>query len=149
MTKTTRDGKRISQEQFTALYIFHGIFGFHYYSICEEANNLDRDLLENPEFMKDIFATAESLPYPCGEVLIMRLHGKTFKEIARTLRIRKILAEEYLHKAWRLIRHPKRSKPLRHYTEDFKKWEEEYEDVIYIPNENSTFSNVPKSGHNI
>lgn len=124
MTKTTRDGKPISKEQFVALYIFHGIFGFHYYSICEEANNLDRDLLENPEFMEDIFDTAKSLPYPCGEVLIMRLQGNTFKEIAKTLKIRKTLAEEYEHKAWRLIRHPKRSKPLRHYTEDFKKWED-------------------------
>ena len=124
MTQTTRDGKPISKKEFIALYIFHGIFGFHYYSICEEANNLDRDLLENPEFMKDIFATAESLPYPCGEVLVMRLQGNTFKEISKALKIRKILAEEYEHKAWRLIRHPKRSKPLRHYTEDFKKGED-------------------------
>ena len=129
MTRTTRAGKPISKEQFIALYIFHGIFGFHYYSICEEANNLDRDLLENPEFIKDIFDTAESLPYPCGEVLTMRLQGNTFKEIAKTLKIRKTLAEEYEHKAWRLIRHPKRSKPLRHYTEDFKKWEESFEEA--------------------
>ena len=124
MTQTTREGNPITKEEFIALYIFHGIFGFHYKSICEEANNLDRDLLENPEFMKDIFDTAESLPYPCGEVLIMRLQGNTFKEIAKTLKIRKTLAEEYEHKAWRLIRHPKRSKSLRHYTENFKKWED-------------------------
>ena len=129
MTQTTRDGNPISKKEFTALYIFHGIFGFHYYSTCEEANNLDRELLENPEFMKDIFATAETLPYPCGEVLVMRLQGNTFKEISKALKIRKILAEEYEHKAWRLIRHPKRSKALRHYTEDFKKWEDAYEET--------------------
>ena len=129
MTQTTRDGNPITKEQFTALYIFHGIFGFHYYSICEEANNLDRDLLENPEFMKDIFAAVESLPYPCGEALVMRLYGHNYKEIAKTLKIRKVLVEEYEHKAWRLIRHPKRSKPLRHYTEDFKKWEESFEEA--------------------
>jgi hypothetical protein len=129
MTQTTRDRKPISKEEFTALYIFHGIFGFHYYSICEEASNLDRDLLENPEFMKDIFATAESLPYPCGEVLVMRLQGNTFKEISKALKIRKILAEEYEHKAWRLIRHPKYSKALIHYTESFKKWEDAYEET--------------------
>lgn len=132
MTRTTRDGNPISTEQFIALYIFHGIFGFHYYSTCEEANNLDRDLLENPEFMKDIFSAVESLPYPCGEILVMRLQRISFKEIAKTLKIRKILAEEYEHKAWRLIRHPNRSKALRHYTEDFKKWEDEYEEVTDI-----------------
>ena len=132
MTRTTREGNPISKEQFIALYIFHGIFGFHYYSICEEANNLDRDLLENPEFMKDIFSAVESLPYPCGEILVMRLQGLKFKEIAKTLKIRKILAEEYEHKAWRLIRHPNRSKALRHYTEDFKKWEDEYEETNFI-----------------
>ena len=132
MTKTTRDGNPITKEQFVALYIFHGIFGFHYYSICEEANNLDRDLLENPDFMKDIFTAVDNLPDPCGEALVMRLHGYDLKEIAKTLKIRKVLAEEYEHKAWRLIRHPKRSKPLRHYTEDFKKWEQSFEEVNVI-----------------
>ena len=127
MTSTTREGKTITKEQFIALYIFHGIFGFHYKSICEEANNLDRELLENPEFMKDIFATVESLPHPCGEVMVQRLRGCSFKEIADSLKIRVIMAQEYEHTAWRLIRRPERTKGLRHYTEDFKKWEEEME----------------------
>ena len=132
MTKTTRDGNPITKEQFITLYIFHGIFGFHYKPISEEANNLDRDLLENPCFTKDIFTAVDNLPYPCGEALVMRLHGYDFKEIAKTLKIRKVLAEEYEHKAWRLIRHPRRSKPLRHYTKDFKKWEQSFEEVNVI-----------------
>ena len=127
MTQTTRDRKPISKEQFIALYIFHGFFGFHYYSSCEEANNLDRNLLENPEFMKDIFATVESLPHPCGEVMVQRLRGRSFKEIADSLKIRVVMAQEHEHTAWRLIRRPERTKALRHYTEGFKKWEEEME----------------------
>ena len=127
MTQTTREGNPITKEQFIALYIFHGIFGFHYKSICKEANNLDRDLLENPEFMKDIFATVESLPHPCGEVMVQRLRGRSFKEIADSLKIRVVMAQEHEHTAWRLIRRPERTKALRHYTEGFKKWEEEME----------------------
>ena len=127
MTRTTRDGNPITKEQFTALYIFHGIFGFHYYSICEEANNLDRDLLENPDFMKDIFTAVDNLPYPCGEVMVRRLRGHSFKEIAKSLKIRVVMAQEHDHTAWRLIRHPERTKSLRCYTEGFKKWEEELE----------------------
>ena len=124
MTQTTREGNPITKEQFIALYIFHGIFGFHYKSICEEANNLDRDLLENPEFMKDIFATIESLPQPCGEVMVQRLRGCSFKEIADCLKIRVIMAQEHEHTAWKLIRGPERAKALRNYSEGFKKWEE-------------------------
>ena len=127
MTRTTRDGNPITKEQFVALYIFHGIFGFHYYSICEEANNLDRDLLENPDFMKDIFTAVDNLPYPCGEVMVRRLRGHSFKEIAKSLKIRVVMAQEHDHTAWRLIRHPERTKSLRCYTEGFKKWEEELE----------------------
>ena len=127
MTKTTREGNPITKEQFVSLYIFHGIFGFHYYSICEEANNLDRDLLENPEFMKDIFAAVESLPYPCGEVMLRRMWGHSFKEIAKSLKIRVVMAQEHDHTAWRLIRRPERTKSLRHYTDGFKKWEETLE----------------------
>ena len=127
MTQTTRERNPITKEQFIALYIFHGIFGFHYKSIYEEASDLDRELLENPEFMKDIFATVESLPHPCGEVMVQRLRGCSFKEIADSLKIRVIMAQEHEHTAWRLVRRPERTKGLRHYTEGFKKWEEEME----------------------
>ena len=129
MTKTTRDGNLITKEQFTALYIFHGIFGFHYYSICEEANNLDRDLLENPEFMKDIYSAIESLPEPCGKVMLERLGLKSYKDIAKMLGIRAIMVQEHEHTAWKLIRRPERTKNLRHYTEGFKKWEESVQET--------------------
>ena len=129
MTKTTRDGNLITKEQFTALYIFHGIFGFHYYSICEEANNLDRDLLENPEFMKDIYSAIESLPEPCGKVMLERLGLKSYKDIAKMLGIRAIMVQEHEHTAWKLIRRPERTKNLRNYTEGFKKWEESVQET--------------------
>ena len=129
MTSTTREGKTITKEQFIALYIFHGIFGFHYKFICEEANNLDRDLIENPEFMKDIFAAVDNLPYPCGEVMVRRLRGHSFREIAQDLKIRVVMAREHEHTAWRLIRRPERTKSLRHYTEGFKKWEESFQET--------------------
>ena len=127
MTQTTRDGTPISKEQFVALYIFHGIFGFHYKPISEEANNLDRDLLEDPDFMKDIFTAVDNLPYPCGEVMLRRMWGHSFKEIAKSLKIRVVMAQEHDHTAWRLIRRPERTKSLRRYTEGFEKWEEELE----------------------
>ena len=129
MTRTTRDGQPITKEQFTALYIFHGIFGFHYKFVCEEANNLDRDLIENPEFMNDIFAAVDNLPYPCGEVMVRRLSGDGFKEIAKSLKIKVVMAQEYEHTAWKLTRRPESVKSLRHYTEGFKKWEESFEEV--------------------
>ena len=129
MTPTTRDGQPVTKEQFAALYIFHGIFGFHYFSISEEANNLDRDLLENPEFMRDIFDTVDALVYPCGEALMWRLMGKPYEKIAKTLKISKTLVKQYENKAWRLMRHPKRSGPLRRYTEGFRKWEESFEEA--------------------
>lgn len=127
MTQTTRDGNPITKEQFIALYIFHGIFGFHYYSICEEANNLDRDLIENPEFIKDIFASVNSLPEPCGKVMLERLALKSYKDIAKELGIKVVMVQEHEHTAWRLIRRSERTKALRHYTEGFRKWEEEME----------------------
>ena len=134
MTRTTRDGTPISKEQFTCLYIFHGIFGFHYKPISEEANNLDRDLLENPDFMKDIFTAVDNLPYPCGEVMVRRLRGDSFKKIAKSLKIRVVMAKEHDHTAWRLIRRPERTKSLMRYAEGFKKWEEELEKAYEEPN---------------
>ena len=127
MTRFTKDGKRLVQEHFVAIYVFHAIFGYFYKPECEEANELDRTLLDDPNFVNDIYAAIHSLPEPCGKVLLERLALKSYKEIAKELGIKVIMAQEHEHTAWRLIRRLERTKALRHYTYGFKKWEEEME----------------------
>lgn len=127
MTTFTKDGKRLEQEQIVSLFVFHGVFGYHYITECEEANELDRVLLKDPNFVSDIYAAINSLPEPCGKVMLERLAMKSYREIAKELGIRVIMVQEHEHTAWKLIRRPERTKVLRHYTEGFKKWEEEME----------------------
>lgn len=125
MTHFTRGGSRLTTEQFIALSTIHGIFGGHFLPEYEEANKLDWELIENPAFMKDVFDTIESLPEPCSEIFVKYYSGKSYKEIGKDLKIRAATVEEYLHKAWRLLRHPRRSKAISHYATEFRKLERE------------------------
>ena len=127
MTTFTKDGKGLEHEQIVALCVFHGIFGYHYKPECEEANELDRALFKDPNFVSDIYSAINNLPEPCGKVLLERLAMKSYKDIAKELGIKISKVQEHEHTAWRLVRRPERTKALRHYTEGFKKWEEEME----------------------
>ena len=129
MTRFTKDGKMLEQEQFVAIYVFHAIFGYFYKPECEEANELDRELLRDPHFVSDIYSAIESLPEPCGKVMLERLGLKSYKDIAKMLGIRVIMVQEHEHTAWKLIRRPERTKNLRYYTEGFKKWEESFQET--------------------
>jgi DNA-directed RNA polymerase specialized sigma24 family protein len=123
MTNVTRGGTRLTHEQFIALYTFHCIFGVDFEPWADEANEIDWKLIENAEFMRDMFDTIQSLPDPCYEIFVKRLSGKRYKEIGKELKMRPVAIEEHMHKAWRLLRHPKRSKPISHYRMEFNELE--------------------------
>lgn len=124
MTKFTKDGKALAKEQCIALRIFHGIYGYYYKPEYEEANELDRELIENPDFIKDLFSVVYGLQSPCGEILLRRMSMMSYDDIADELGISSAKARSYENQAWRNLRHPKRSKLLKHYTEDFEKLRE-------------------------
>ena len=55
MTNFTRDGMPLTRDQFIALYTFHCIFGVDFEPWADEANEIDWKLIENAEFMRDMF----------------------------------------------------------------------------------------------
>ena len=130
MTHFTRDGQPLSLEQFIALYTFHCIFGIDFEPWADEANKIDWKLIETPKFMQDMFDTIESLPEPCLEIFVKRLSGKRYKEIGKELKMRPTMIEEHLHKAWRLLRHPKRSNSISHYRTEFSELEKQLNEDI-------------------
>ena len=87
MTKFTKDGKALTEEQRIALRIFHGIYGYYYKPEYEEANELDRELIENPDFIKDLFSVVYGLQSPCGEILLRRMSMMSYDDIADELGI--------------------------------------------------------------
>ena len=123
MTHFTRGGQPLAHEEFIALYTLHCIFGIDFEPWADEANKIDWKLIENPRFIKDMFDTIESLPYPCFEIFVQRLSGKGYKEIGKELKMSPGAIEEHLHRAWRLLRHPKRSKAISHYRDEFRELE--------------------------